>query len=206
MNNFKEKLMEIVFDNSTKYAGNGAAILLVKLVQNRAKQEGCDFAQAAEALSNEPDFGKNGEAGGVNVNRQTGVGFIDSGEEYTWMTLEALVDATLDGGHTPNLWDAEWTTGKTNEELEKEKAKAKAAFRDGAKRERFESFGTGKPIVNIEYFYDKKFMYEKRGNVTTKAEITAKQLSALNALHFNESIEAAHIFNEASGGRSHAPI
>lgn len=204
MNDFKEKFIEIVSDNTSKYFDNGAASLLKRLVQERAEREGCSLADAAEAMSNEPDFGKDGAAGGVNVDYQTGVSYVDGGEECTWMTVEQLVIAALDGGGAPDWWEYEWTTGKTDKQLREEIASEAVHAR--ANRTRFQSFGTGKPIVHIEYSYDENFMYEKCGNVTNGAEITAKQLDALNALHFHQSNEAAYIFNEASGGRSHAPI
>lgn len=203
MSNFKNNFLDIVTDTTGKYVDNGAAALLVELVRECSGDDSDSFAKMAEEFSNDPTYGRNGEAGGVNVDHQTGVSYVNSSDSI-WMTLDALVDAALDGGGTPDWWDPDWTTGQTDDEIAVELA-AEAA-EASCVRERFQSFGTGSPIVNIEYSYDENFVYEKCGRVTTKAEITPEQFTELNSLHFGDSIRAAHVFSEASGGASSAPI
>ena len=203
MNDFKNDFLGIVTDTTGKYADNGAADLLVELMQERSGRDGSNFAETVEKFSNRPDYGRNGEAGGVNVDHQTGTVYVNS-DDSTWMTLEQLVTAAMNGGGPPDWWDYTWTTGQTDDEIADELAAE--AVEDACVRQRFQSFGTGSPIVNIEYSYDERFVYEKCGRVTTKAEITAEQFSELNSLPFSDSISAAYVFSEASGGRDHAPI
>lgn len=201
---FKQSFLAIVNDDTDKYDDDDAASLLTDAVLGIAEMEGWSFEEAAESLSERPNYGTNGEVGGVNIDHQTGVSYVEAGGESTWVTLDILVEAVLKPGNGFNWWNNEWTTGQTDEEIEEELAAE--AIEDACDRRRFEIFGTGSPIVNIEYSYDKDFMYQKYGRITTKAEITLEQFSYLNSLFFNDVIEAGYVFNKASNGMSRAPI
>lgn len=203
MNNFKKNFLDIVTDTTGKYNGNGPAMVLVEFLNELAGKKSEIFAELAEKFSDLPEYCNNGEVGGVNVDHQTGASYVNS-TDSTWMTLDGLVTAAMHGGGEPNWWNSEWTTGQTDEEIAAEIA-AEAAD-DACVRTRFQSFGTGNPIVSIQYSYDGSFIYEKYGRVTTKAEITAEQHAELRSLHPDETIRAAYIFSNASGGGSHAPI
>lgn len=113
MNKFKKNFLDIVTDSTDKFADNGAAALLIELVRQRSDNCRVSFAETTEYFSTKPNYGRNGEAGGVNVDYQTGVSYVDSNLESTWMTLDLLVAAALDGGGTPDWWDPDWTTGRT---------------------------------------------------------------------------------------------
>lgn len=204
MNEFKENFFDIVTDTTEKYAANGAAELLVDVMRECAKRSGSSFSETVERFSNRPNYGSDGEAGGINVDHQTGVTYVNSNCDCTWMTLELLVAAAMDGGGRPDWWDAAWTTGQTDDEIADELQAE--AFEDACVRQRFQSFGTGSPVVTIEYSFDENFVYEKCGRVTTKAQISADQFTLLDGLSFSDSLEAAKIFSDASHGISSAPI
>lgn len=203
MNRFKKNFLDIVTDTTRKYSDNGAAELLVELMQERSGLDGNSFAETAEKFSNQPDYGSNGEAGGVNVDHQTGATYVNSNCDSTWMTLELLVAAAMDGGGCPDWWDGTWTTGQTDDEITDELEAE--AHEDTCVRQRFQPFGDGSPVVTFEYSYDENYVYKKCGRVTTKAGISADQFSVLNGLSFSDSLMAGGIFSDASHGVSSAP-
>lgn len=63
----------------------------------------------------------------------------------------------------------------------------------------FQSFSTGRPLVSIEYSYNRNTlqMHEKRGRKLTTVSITADELSALEDMQVNDFIEPARIFAAA---------
>ena len=180
-----------------------AAQLLVEIVRAIGQCKEKNFAEAAEILSNKPEYGTEGQAGGVNVDHQRGITYSLT-EDATWVTLEDLVTVAMKGGGAPDWWDSEWTTGMTSAEIDGEIADE--VVNDAAKRIRFMEFGTGDPIVNIAYSYDDMYVYQKCGRVTERAELTPPLLNQLNLLSPSDVIEAAHVFNEASSGRARGPI
>ena len=110
-NGFKENFLNIVTDKTGKFVNNGPAELLVNFIRRKSSDDGRSFIETAEKFSNRPDYGQDGEVGGVNVDHQTGVTYVGAEGDSTWMTLGLLVTETMEGGGIPGWWDHQWSTG-----------------------------------------------------------------------------------------------
>lgn len=66
MDKFKKNFLDVVTGTTRKYTDNGAAELLVELMHECSRLDGNSFAETKEKFSNQPDYGSNGKAGGVN--------------------------------------------------------------------------------------------------------------------------------------------
>ena len=106
---FKQRFLEIVKQEPNQFPYPDAAKLLIEIVKDHADSEGVTFDEAANDLSDRPNYGICGEAGGVNIYRfQDGEEIVNftRDADSTWMTLEHLVDAVGDGVY--GWFDAEW--------------------------------------------------------------------------------------------------
>jgi hypothetical protein len=203
MKNFKTDFLRIVKENVGEYPDGSPELVLQKVVESFT----CVFdgtpEEALELLSGMPMYGgSTGFAGGVNVDRQLGVVYVGPCQEGTWITLSGLVDVILSGGGAPDWWDDEWTTGETDEELNDVLAAEALEELAWAKRNSFVVFGTGDPIVTLQYSYDAEYIYQKRGRVITKYEISDEQYDYLNSLDASNGWSAAVVFCDASRGKN----
>lgn len=192
---FKQNFFEITNDSTGKYKESEAAMFLLSVVEDFKGKE--HFAESALALCDKPDYGSNGQIGGINVDHQAGVSYTRYGDA-TWITLADVVTAVMNDCDIPDWWDSEWTTGLSNHELAAEIEDE--AVNKAAKRHRFMEYGTGEPIVNMEFSYDNEYIYKKCGRLTERAELTPSLLEYLNKLSYSDVMDAAHIFSEASKG------
>lgn len=117
---FKCKFREIISDDSGKYRDNDAAQCLKNIIATLADDMQISLADAVLYFSERPDFGANGDAGGVNHDHQKGISFVGPAEDSTWMTLYNWVELIIQGGGCPGWWDLKWSTGRTDEEIEEE--------------------------------------------------------------------------------------
>ena len=192
---FKKNFLNIINDPKKKYQDNEAAMFLIEVVEAYAGKE--HFEESVIILSEKPNYGSNGEIGGINVDHQKGVSYTLTGDA-TWVTLDTLVADIYAGGGIPDWWDDEWTTGLTDDELAAEIEDE--ALNKQAKRRRFMEYGTGDPIESIEFSYDNDFMYKKCGRLTERAELTPSLKNHLDTLSPSDVMEAAHIFGVAENG------
>ena len=197
---FEKNFLGIINDSAGKYKKSEAAMFLLSVVEDFEGKE--HFTQSALVLSDKSDYGSNGQIGGINVDHQTGVSYTRYGDA-TWITLGDLVNAVINDCDIPDWWDSEWTTGVTNFELAAEINDE--AINKAAKRERFIEYGTGNPIVSIEYSHDNEYIYQKCGRLTKQAALTPSLLNHLNTLSRSDVTEAAHVFSEASNWELEQP-
>jgi hypothetical protein len=66
MDKFKKNFLDVATGTTRKYTDNGAAEVLVELMHECSRLDGNSFAETTEKFSNQPNYGSNGEAGGVN--------------------------------------------------------------------------------------------------------------------------------------------
>ena len=65
-----------------------------------------------------------------------------------------------------------------------------------AKVHKFEPYFSGSPSSKFEFSYNSSTMFRAIDGIVTSINITVDQLSELNALHANEVIAAAYVFDE----------
>jgi hypothetical protein len=107
---FEQRFLEIVKLEPNQFHYPDAAKLLIEIIKGHADSEDMTFDEAANDLSNSPNYGDcSGIAGGVNVyrflNGEVAEEFTRS-DDSTWMSLEQLVTAVDEG-----IWqwfDADW--------------------------------------------------------------------------------------------------
>lgn len=111
--NFTEKFLEIA-NNRKAFFLNEPAKLVIAAIDYRSQAQGMKIEQAIESLSKEPNFGGQGEIGGVNVYHYPD-GQYDSVEYVTddastWMTLSDAVTQAFEPfpNAQPDWYSMDW--------------------------------------------------------------------------------------------------
>jgi hypothetical protein len=112
--NFNEKFLEIA-NNRKAFLHNGPAQLVIEAIEYRARAGDLSIEEAIAQLSKEPNFGGQGEIGGVNVYHYTddqtgGVEYVTT-DKSTWMTLSDVVTQAFEKfpNDQPSWFMEEWT-------------------------------------------------------------------------------------------------
>lgn len=112
--NFTEKFLEIA-NNRKAFFHNGPAQLVIEAIDYRSRAGDLSIEEAIAQLSKEPNFGGQGETGGVNVYHYTedqtgGIEYVTT-DESTWMTLSDAVTQAFQKfpNDQPPWFMEEWT-------------------------------------------------------------------------------------------------